>query len=144
IGATEDTASRRPARPGDSRLHSVRASRSSRSSRKARPHVARYAAPVAFLLGVTIAVLLIRSGLGGGGDTTTTTTGPVTPPSRTIATTTKGGSSTVPHARFYTVQTGDTFGAISAKTGTSVAELERLNPGVSSNTLQVGQKLRVK
>ena len=44
----------------------------------ARPHVARYAAPAAFLLGVTIAVLLIRSGLNGGGTTTTTERGPVT------------------------------------------------------------------
>jgi hypothetical protein len=113
-------------------------------SRKARPHVARYAAPVAFLLGVTIAVLLIRSGLGGGGGNTTTTTGPVTHPSSTVATTTKDGSSTGPRTRFYTVQTGDTFGSISAKTGTSIADLQRLNPGVSSNTLQVGQKLRVK
>jgi LysM repeat protein len=112
------------------------------ASRKARPHVARYAAPVAFLLGVTIAVLLIRSALGGGG--TTTTTGPVTHPSSTVATTTKRGSSTAHGTRFYTVQTGDTFGSISAKTGTSIAALERLNPGVSSNTLQVGQKLRVK
>jgi hypothetical protein len=117
-------------------------SRASRRSRKARPHVARYAAPVAFLLGVTIAVLLIRSALGGGG--TTTTTGPVTHPSSTVATTTKRGSSTAHGTRFYTVQTGDTFGSISAKTGTSIAALERLNPGVSSNTLQVGQKLRVK
>ena len=117
-----------------------------RSSRKARPHVARYAAPVAFLLGVTIAVLLIRSALGGGGGggDTTTTAGPVTHPSSTAATTTKRGSSTAPRTRFYTVQTGDTFGSISAKTGASIAELERLNPGVSSNTLQVGQKLRVK
>ena len=115
-----------------------------RPSRKARPHVARYAAPVAFLLGVTIAVLLIRSALGGGGGNTTATTRPVTRPSSTVATTTKRGSSTASHTRFYTVQTGDTFGAISAKTGTSIAELERLNPGVSSNTLQVGQKLRVK
>jgi hypothetical protein len=119
----------------------VRASK--RGSRKARPHVARYAAPVAFLLGVTIAVLLIRSGLGGGGGNTTTTTGPVTHPSSTVATTTKRGSSTGPRTRFYTVQTGDTFGSISAKTGTSIADLARLNPGVSSNTLQVGQKLRV-
>jgi LysM repeat protein len=114
-----------------------------RASRKARPHVARYAAPVAFLLGVTIAVLLIRSGLGGGGGNTATT-GPVTHSSSTVATTTKRGSSTAPRTRFYTVQTGDTFGSISAKTGTSIAELERLNPGVNSNTLQVGQKLRVK
>jgi LysM repeat protein len=115
-----------------------------RGSRKARPHVARYAAPVAFLLGVTIAVLLIRSALGGGGDATTTA-GPVTHPSSTVATTTNHGSSTAPRATgLYTVQGGDTFGSISAKTGTSIAELERLNPGVSSNTLQVGQKLRVK
>jgi LysM repeat protein len=121
----------------------VRASERPRS-RKARPHVARYAAPVAFLLGVTIAVLLIRSGLGGSGGNATTTAGPVTHPSSTVATTTKRGSSTAPHTRVYTVQTGDTFGSISAKTGTSVADLERLNPGVSSNTLQVGQKLRVK
>jgi LysM repeat protein len=112
-------------------------------SRKARPHVARYAAPVAFLLGVTIVVLLIRSGLGGG-DNATTTAGTVTHPASTVSTTTKRGSSTAPGTRSYTVQTGDTFGSISAKTGTSIAELERLNPGVSSNTLQVGQKLRVK
>jgi LysM repeat protein len=118
---------------------------SKRASRKARPHVARYAAPVAFLLGVTIAVLLIRSALGGGGGNTTTTAGPVTHPSSTVSTTTKRGSSTAPRTtRFYTVQTGDTFGSISTRTGTSIAELERLNPGVSSNTLQVGEKLRVK
>jgi LysM repeat protein len=69
----------------------------------------------------------------------------VTHPSSTVSTTTKRGSSTAPRTtRFYTVQTGDTFGSISTKTGTSIAELERLNPGVSSNTLQVGEKLRVK
>jgi LysM repeat protein len=42
------------------------------------------------------------------------------------------------------VQAGDTFGSIAAKVGLSVEELQALNPGVSSNTLQVGQKLRVK
>jgi LysM repeat protein len=39
---------------------------------------------------------------------------------------------------------GDSFGSISAKTGVSVAQIEQLNPGVSTNSLQVGQKLRVK
>ena len=111
--------------------------------RKARPHIARHAAPAAFLLGVTIAVLLIRSGLGGGSPSTTTV-GPVTHPTTTSATTTKRGSTTARGTRYYTVQRGDTFGSISSKTGASIAELERLNPGVSSNTLQVGQKLRVK
>jgi len=42
------------------------------------------------------------------------------------------------------VQTGETFGSIAARSGTSVAELEGLNPGVSSNSLQVGQRIRVK
>jgi LysM repeat protein len=110
-----------------------------RASRRARPHIARYAAPAAFLLGVTIAVLLIRSGLGGGSHATTTVGSVTHPVTTTVATTT-----TAPGTRYYTVQTGDTFGSISAKTGTSLADLERLNPGVSSNTLQVGQKLRVK
>jgi LysM repeat protein len=110
----------------------------------ARPHVARYAAPAAFLLGVTIAVLLIRAGLGGGTQATTTV-GPATRPATTsIRTSTRRSSTTAPGARFYTVQKGDTFGSISTKTGTSIADLERLNPGVSSNSLQVGQKLRVK
>lgn len=111
-------------------------------SRAGRAHagIARYAAPVAFLLGVTIVVLLIRSGLGGGQPATTT--GPST---ASVPTVTRRSRTTRPaHGRLYTVQTGDTFGSISAKTGTSVADLERLNPGISSNALQVGQKLHVK
>lgn len=106
---------------------------------------ARYAAPVAFLVAVTVAVLLIRAGVNGGAGTTPTVKGPVTqatastpPPGTTRrARTTLAGAT-------YTVASGDTFGSISAKTGVPVAEIERLNPGVSSNSLQVGQKLRVK
>ena len=113
-------------------------------ARKRRPGVARYAAPAAFLLGVTIAVLLIRSGLGGGSPSTTTL-GPVTHPSTaSVATTTRRVSTPASQVQYYTVQTGDTFGSISSKTGTSVAELEQLNPGVSTNSLQVGQRIRVK
>jgi LysM repeat protein len=46
--------------------------------------------------------------------------------------------------QFYTVASGDTFGSISAKTGVPISQLEQLNPGVSTNALQVGQRLRVK
>lgn len=105
---------------------------------------ARYAAPAVFLLAVTIAVLLIRSGLQGGGSTTGTgpvthaATAPTPPPG-----TTSHGTTTL-SGRFYTVESGDTFGSISAKTGVPIAQLEQLNPGVSSNSLQVGQRLRVK
>jgi LysM repeat protein len=113
----------------------------SRAADRRRRRLAHVAAPVLFLAAVTAAVLLIRSGLeSGSGGTTSTHT--VTRPTATTA-----ARRTRPHVsakRFYTVQTGDTFNAIAAKTGISVTELERLNPGVSSNALQVGQKLRVK
>jgi LysM repeat protein len=108
-----------------------------------RRRAAHVAAPFLFLAAVTVAVLLIRAGLesGSSGPKATTTVPTQTAPGRT--TSTKHGSK--PGAQqFYTVQTGDTFSSISVKTGVSIADLERLNPGVSSNALHVGQKLRVK
>ena len=115
----------------------------SRARRKPRHGAARYAAPAAFLLAVTIAVLLIRAGLENNSGSQTTTQGPVTtrpaPGTTTRPTTTRKTA-----ARYYTVQTGDTFGTIASKEGISVEQLQQLNPGVSSNALQVGQKLRVK
>jgi len=121
--------------------------------------LARFAAPAAFLLAVTIVVLLVRSGLGGGSPpaattatttvtrTTTTetrTTTPAAPPATTGQTTTGVGTTSVPGATYYTVQKGDTFTTIAAKSGTTVAAIEQLNPGVSSNALSVGQQIRVK
>lgn len=117
-------------------------------ARNPRSTVARYAAPALFLLAVTVAVLLIRSGLGGGtSGQTTTHEGPVTHPS-TASTpppgSTRHGATTTLSGQFYTVASGDTFGSISAKTGVPISQLEQLNPGISSNALQVGQRLRVK
>jgi len=113
-----------------------------------RRRLGHYAAPLAFLAAVTIAVLLIRSGLGSG---------PATPAGTTIATSGRPSTvSTTPRkhhkkkkrhataARFYVVQSGDTFGSIASANGTTVARLEQLNPGVSTNALAVGQRIRVK
>ena len=117
-------------------------------SGESRQGLARYVAPAAFLLAITIAVLLIRSGLGGSHSSTpptisTRTTPPATTgQTRTTATVT--GTTTPGGATFYVVQKGDTFGAIATKQGTTIAEIERLNPGVSSNALQVGEKIRVR
>ena len=58
--------------------------------------------------------------------------------------TTRRATTTLAGQLLHRSQSGDTFGSISAKTGVPIAELEQLNPGVSSNSLQVGQKLRVK
>lgn len=113
----------------------------SRRRRKPKPGLAHYAAPVAFLAGVTIAVLLVHSALNHHTGTTTTT--PATTVTTTAATTTKRPAK---HAGrgFYVVQSGDTFGTIAAKEKISMAQLQALNPGVSSNALRVGQKLRIK
>jgi LysM repeat protein len=111
-------------------------------ARDSRRRAAHVAAPFLFLAAVTLAVLLIRAGLESGtsGGKTTTTVSTQTAPTHT---TTKHRP-TPGASRFYTVQSGDSFSSISVKTGVSVASLERLNPGVSSNALHVGQKLRVK
>jgi len=125
-------------------------------ARPARAPLARYLAPAAFLLGVTVAVLLIHSALGGKGGRPATTLGPVThaatarpAPQTTLAltpaaTSAASAATSVAGAEYTTVQKGDTFGSIAARKGTTVTALEALNPGVSSNALQVGQRLRVK
>jgi LysM repeat protein len=45
---------------------------------------------------------------------------------------------------YYVVQPGDTLSAIATHTGVSLTELERLNPNVSPNSLQTGQRLRLR
>jgi LysM repeat protein len=104
-----------------------------------RSRFTRYAAPVAFLLAVTIGVLVVRSGFEHGKHHAAT-------PTTTATVTTKkkrhhvhGGA----HARTYTVQSGDTLGSIAAKTGTTVARLEQLNPNVDPTALRIGQTIRV-
>jgi LysM repeat protein len=106
-----------------------------------KPDWRRYAAPIAFLAVATVAIVLVASALHHAqtGQTTSTSTPHVSLPSPRPAKTTKGAHG----RRFYTVVAGDTFGVIATKTGTTVAGLERLNPGVSSTSLHIGQKLRV-
>ena len=89
-----------------------------------------YAAPAAFLLAATIAVLLIRAGFESGGDAAA--------PPVVGATTGK----TAP--RYWTVRAGDTYAIIAHATGVTVVKIERLNPGVSSTSLYIGQRIRVR
>ena len=73
------------------------------------------------------------SGDHHAGGTRTVTTG--TGASTTSTTTTTAG--------VYVIQPGDTLGAISARTGVSVARIEQLNPGLNPSALQVGQRVRL-
>ena len=113
----------------------------------------RYAAPAAFLLAATIAVLLIRSGLRSGATTTTAAGRTATQPQATTtatrskprrSTTTATTTTTAAGPRFWIVRAGDTFAVISAKTGIPVATIEQLNPNVKSTSLFIGQRLRLR
>jgi LysM domain len=121
------------------------AGRRRRASRRG-DSFARYAAPIAFLAAFTIAVLLVRAGLSDDGAVTTTTV----PVSTAAATTSATGTITErppakkPKAQYYVIESGDTFGTLAAKFDTTVEALQALNPGVSSTSLTVGQRIRVK
>jgi LysM repeat protein len=125
---------------------------------RTRHELTRYGAPAAFLAAVTIAVILIKSGLNGGSDTGTTvgvlrTTTHTATAARTTtklvlttppATTATTAGTTAPGAEYYTVQNGDTLGSIAQNHNTSVDELLTLNPGIDPTALHIGQRIRVK
>jgi LysM repeat protein len=106
----------------------------------------RYAAPAAFLLAVTIAVVLIRSGIHSGKARTPVTATTVPSRSQTTTTTKKEAKKTkkAPAQRYWTVEAGDTFNVISSKTGVPVATIARLNPNASSTALFIGERIRIR
>jgi LysM repeat protein len=107
-----------------------------------RAEVARFLAPAAFLLAVTIAVLLVRAGLHGGGKGGTTT--PTTKPQPIARSTTTTRPKPKPAARrFYTIQSGDTLEIVAAKFGTTTEKLLALNPTIDPHALSIGQKIRI-
>lgn len=111
--------------------------------------VARYAAPAAFLVAVTVALLLVRSGLENGeqaapppAPTTTVATTAEEPPTTTTEaaeTTTASGEQ-----EFYEIQSGDTLAVVAERHGTTVEQLLVLNPDVDPVALTIGQRIRVK
>ena len=108
----------------------------------------RYVAPAAFLLGVTILVILVRSGIESGGSTASNTLPPVATTPHKVVTTTAPTTTTKKKPaggkQFWTVKARDTFGVISSQTGIPVATIEQLNPNVSSTSLFIGEKIRLK
>jgi LysM repeat protein len=117
-----------------------------------RRELTRYGAPAAFLLAVTIAVLLVKSGLDNGSQESTvaipTTTARTTTvaPTTTISLTGSAATTTTTTAangRYYVIQSGDTLGSIAADYSTTVDELLTLNPSVDPSALQPGERIRV-
>jgi LysM repeat protein len=75
-------------------------------------------------------------GKRGKASSSSTSTTPTT-------TTTTGKRKTTAKAKTYTVKSGDVLSAIAIKTGSSVADLQRLNPSMDASTLHPGQKLKL-
>jgi LysM repeat protein len=110
-----------------------------------REELARYAAPAAFLLAVTIAALLIRTGFesGSSGSAAPTTSIATTTRAETTTTTTSTSTTTTTAKQYYTIQSGDTYDTVAAKYGKTADDLLALNPGVDPHALRIGQKIRV-
>jgi LysM repeat protein len=118
--------------------------------------VARILAPLAFLLAVTVLVLLVRSALDSE-PAAVTETGPVVtqpaatepepeeppPPPETEEPEPPAETEPPADAAYYTIQSGDTLQAIATQHETTVERLLELNPGIDPVALTVGQRIRV-
>jgi len=112
-----------------------------------RQWLARFAAPVAFLLAVTVAVMLVRSALREGDGVGSTPAAATTAQTRT---TTATATTSAPRPRpprsrrnTYVIEAGDTFETVAEQYGTTIDELRELNPGVDPVALTIGQRIRV-
>jgi LysM repeat protein len=92
----------------------------------------RLLAPIALaVVLVGIVVVVVSSDGGGSGETRSART--TTPPTKDV-----------PRRRTYVVKEGDTLTSISDKTGVSTARLIALNPGLDPQTLQLGDRLKLR
>jgi Tfp pilus assembly protein FimV len=103
----------------------------------------RFAAPAAFLLAVTIAVLVLRGAIAdeaAPSPAATAAARPAPPPAPPRRATTAAPAA---EGRFHVIRAGETLGAVADRYDTSVEALVELNPGVDPTALQVGQRVRV-
>ena len=98
-----------------------------------RAELKRYGAPAAFLLAVTIAVLLVRSGLRHHA-----ASAPVTTTAQTTTT-----APVTRRRRYYRLRAGETLSDVAVRFNTTVEQLLALNPHVKPTALIVGQRIRV-
>jgi LysM repeat protein len=103
---------------------------------------ARLLAPLALVL-CAIAVLIVIGGSLGDGDGESSGGASATEATGDGATRTDAAPE--PRARAsYTVEPGDTLGAIAEETGVSVETLQELNPELDPQALIAGQKIKLR
>jgi LysM repeat protein len=101
---------------------------------------ARWLAPLALVTAAVAVYAVVATSVnqdgGGPAERTTGTSGERrTAPSRDRA---------ARRPRTYVVRPGDTLSGISARTGVPLATLQRLNKGLDSQTLQRGQRVKLR
>jgi LysM repeat protein len=100
-----------------------------------RAQLRRYGAPAAFLAAVTVAVLLVRSGLESGSSTG---------PAATTAASTVISTTRHLRPRYYRLHAGQTLSDVALRFDTTVERLLALNPRIKPTQLGVGQRIRVR
>ena len=109
---------------------------------------ARWLGPLA-ILAALVAIFAIVSATTGDDDSGSTPKQTSTEERRSDRKRTSTGetktTSTTPKSepKTYTVKPGDTLAGIAETTGVPIEELQELNPGVDSNSLSIGQELRL-
>jgi LysM repeat protein len=100
--------------------------------------IARIAAPVVFLVAVVVLISIVsQSGVIGD------KAEPLVTPTPAATKTKSGGNASPSSYKIYVVKSGDTLSGIAVKFGTSISEIEVLNPKISSSTLVVGTRIKV-
>jgi LysM repeat protein len=99
---------------------------------------ARYLAPIALAATIAGTYVVVHDTLKSKKKTSTSQS--ATGPKSKSGAHHKGAKA----VRFYTVKAGDNLTSIAAKTGVSLTTLESLNRHVDPNSLQMGQRLRLR
>ena len=110
---------------------------------------ARWIAPLAILVALATIFALVNASTGGDSEDAPqateeqerrTTTGRKTSTDRSNTTT---STTPKPARKTYRVKPGDTLASIAQANGVTVEELQELNPDVDSNSLSIGQEIRL-
>jgi LysM repeat protein len=104
-------------------------------------HPSRWLALLALLACALAVFVIVSNGTGGGSSADTQTTS--RPSSSQATQKQQGAKKRRSRKRTYRVQPGDTLSGIAAKTGVPLARIEQLNPGLDSQALQTGQKVKL-
>ncbi|MBX5443199.1 MAG: LysM peptidoglycan-binding domain-containing protein [Solirubrobacteraceae bacterium] len=109
---------------------------------------ARYLAPLSLVAVVIAVVVIVQSSRSASSDAgtpaTTTTQSERAGRDRASTSEASGGGRKRRPRRTYVVKSGDILSTVAEKTGVSVAELQRLNPDIDPQALQVGQRLKLR